>query len=51
MIIPNDTSIPTFRGRVRLSAAGPIRTDQDIVALERRILGQLAGEIDITQLR
>jgi len=50
MIVPRDTTIPTRRGRVRLEAAGPISTDQDVVSLERRVLSQLGGAIDITLL-
>ncbi len=51
IIVPRNIAIPTLRGRVRLATAGPIGTDQDVVALERTVLGQLAGAIDITLLR
>jgi uncharacterized lipoprotein YmbA len=51
VIVPRDPAIRTRRGRVRLVVAGPIGTDQDVVALERKVLGQLAGSIDIALLR
>lgn len=50
-IVSHDPAVATLRDRVRLVATGPIGTDQDVVALEAKLLGQLAGAIDITRLR
>jgi len=51
LIAPHDPALPTRRNRARFSATGPVATDQEIVALEEKLLDQLAGAIDISALR
>ncbi len=51
LIAPHDPAIPTRRNRARFSATGPVTTDQQVVALEEKLLDQLAGAIDISGLR
>jgi len=50
-IVPRDAARPTLRSRTSLDAAGPVGSDQDIVALETALLSRLADAIDITRLR
>jgi hypothetical protein len=50
-IVPRDTAKPVLRNRVRLSASGPVATDQDVVALIGGLLDRLAAAIDINRLR
>jgi len=49
-IVPRDAAQPVLRDRVRLSAAGPVATDQDVVALVSGLLDRLAAAIDINRL-
>jgi uncharacterized lipoprotein YmbA len=50
-IVSLDPTVPLSRGRIILVAAGPIRTDQDVITLEAGVLDRLAGAIDIRRLR
>jgi hypothetical protein len=49
-MVPRDAAQPVLRDRVRLSAAGPVATDQDVVALVSGLLDRLAAAIDINRL-
>jgi uncharacterized lipoprotein YmbA len=51
LLIPSDPATPVGRGRLTLDVQGPVATDADVVALEARLLTQLAGAIDISGLR
>lgn len=51
LIIPGEPARPTLRDRVRLVAAGPVGSDQDVVSLETLLLSRLADAIDIARLR
>jgi uncharacterized lipoprotein YmbA len=49
-IVPRDAKKPVLRDRVRLTASGPVATDQDVVALVSGLLDRLAAAIDISRL-
>jgi len=49
--VPRDAAGPTLRSRTSLNAAGPVGSDQDVVALETTLLSRLADAIDITRLK
>jgi len=51
LIVPRDPALPARRDRIRLSADGPVATDQAVVTLETTLLTRLAHAIDITRLR
>lgn len=50
LIVPRDPSAPAKRDRRRLTASGPVATDQDVVTLVGRIMDELADAIDIGRL-
>ena len=50
-IVPRDPARPARRNRANVSAAGPVATDADVVALVRAVLDQLAARIDVAGLR
>jgi hypothetical protein len=50
-VVPRDAAKPVLRDRVRLTANGPVATDQDVVALVGGLLDRLAAAIDVTGLR
>lgn len=50
-IVPREASKPVLRDRVRLTASGPVATDQDVVALVGGLLDRLAAAIDLAGLR
>ncbi len=50
-IVPSDGARPVLRDRVRLSATGPVATDQDVVALIGSLLDRLAAAINVAGLR
>ena len=50
-ILPRDPAKPILRDRVRISATGPVRTDQEVVALLGGLLDRLAGALDVSGLR
>nr|WP_294547322.1 PqiC family protein [uncultured Rhodopila sp.] len=50
-IVPRDAAKPVLRDRVRLTASGPVATDQDVVTLVGGLLDRLAAAIDLAGLR
>nr|WP_294504594.1 PqiC family protein [uncultured Rhodopila sp.] len=50
-IVPRDAAKAVLRDRVRLTASGPVATDQDVVALIGGLLDRLAAAIDVAGLR
>jgi uncharacterized protein len=50
-IEPQNPAQPIRRQRVRVTADGPVRTDQDVVSLTQAVLTRLADAIDIAHLR
>ena len=50
-VVPRDPSRPARRDRANVSAAGPVATDTDVVALMGAVLDQLAARIDVAGLR
>jgi uncharacterized protein len=50
-IVPRDPARPTSRQRARLTANGPVATDQDVVLLMQSVLQLLADRIDVAGLR
>ena len=50
-VVPRDPSRPVQRDRANVSAAGPVATDRDVVALVGAVLDQLAARIDVAGLR
>jgi hypothetical protein len=50
-IVPRDGNKPTQRQRTRVTATGPVATDQDVVLMTQNLLRQLADAIDIRRLR
>jgi uncharacterized lipoprotein YmbA len=50
-IVPRDAAKPVLRDRVRLTASGPVATDQDVVALVGGLLDRLAAAINLAGLR
>jgi uncharacterized lipoprotein YmbA len=50
-IVPRDPKQPVRRGRAQFTSSGPVATDQDVVALTKAVLSQLADAIDVAGLR
>ncbi len=50
-LVPRDPAHPARRDRATVSAAGPVATDADVVALVGAVLDQLAARIDVAGLR
>jgi uncharacterized lipoprotein YmbA len=50
-IVPREAARAIVRDRVRLTASGPVATDQDVVALIGGLLDRLAAAIDVAGLR
>ena len=51
LVVPRNPARPTWRRRGRFSSTGPVANDQDVVALYRAVVSQLAGAIDVAKLR
>jgi uncharacterized lipoprotein YmbA len=50
-IVPRNPAQPTRLQRARITASGPVATDQDVVTLMRVVLTRLADAIDIGKLQ
>jgi uncharacterized lipoprotein YmbA len=50
-IVPRDPKQPVRRGRAQFTSSGPVATDQDVVALTKAVISQLADAIDVPSLR
>jgi uncharacterized lipoprotein YmbA len=51
LVVPRNPSQPTWRKRGRFTSTGPVATDQEVVALYRAVVSQVAGAIDVARLR
>jgi hypothetical protein len=50
LVLPRDPAVAELRDRVRIAVAGPVGSDQDIVALTAAAVTRLAAAIDLGRL-
>ncbi len=50
LVVPHDPARPTRRGRGRFTAAGPVRSDQQVVSLTETVMQKLADAINVPGL-
>jgi uncharacterized lipoprotein YmbA len=48
-IVPRIATQPIRRGRAQFTSSGSVATDQDVVALTKAVLAQLAGAIEVAR--